>query len=98
MVVIRLKRMGSHKSPFYRLVAADSRNRRDGRFIEELGYYNPLTVPHKLEINKESLLKWMQNGAQLSDTVKGLVKPLGILKEFHSENVEKSKKRKEQQK
>ncbi|HOD42841.1 MAG TPA: 30S ribosomal protein S16, partial [Candidatus Wallbacteria bacterium] len=56
-VVIRLKRMGSHKRPFYRMVATDSRSRRDGRFIEELGFYNPITVPHKLEVNKDNLLK-----------------------------------------
>ena len=93
-VVIRLKRMGSHKRPFYRMVAADSRCRRDGRFIEELGFYNPLTVPHKLEVKKDNLMKWLRDGAQLSDTVKGLVKPLGILKEFHEEKVEKAKKAK----
>lgn len=95
MVIIRLKRTGAHKQPNYRLVAADSRCRRDGRFIEELGYYNPLTKPHKLEVKTENFLRWLRNGAQMSDTVRTLVKPLGILKAFHEEKVAATKAKKE---
>ena len=82
-VRIRLKRMGAHKAPFYRLVVSDSRSPRDGRFIEEIGTYNPLTQPAAVSINEESALKWLQNGAQASDTVRSLFKQAGILKKFH---------------
>jgi len=78
-VRIRLKRMGAKKSPFYRVVVADSRYPRDGRFIEEIGIYNPLTEPAKVEIDKEKALKWIKNGAQPTDTVKALMKKTGII-------------------
>ncbi len=78
-VKIRLKRMGAKKSPFYRVVVADSRYPRDGRFIEEIGTYNPLTDPAKVDIDSEKAQKWLKNGAQPTDTVKSLLKKNGII-------------------
>ncbi len=78
-VKIRLRRMGAKKAPFYRVVVADSRYPRDGRFIEELGYYNPLTDPATVEIDAEKAKKWVESGAQPTDTVKALLKKNGIL-------------------
>lgn len=71
-VKIRLKRMGAKKTPFYRVVVADSRSPRDGRFIEEIGYYNPLTEPAVIKIDEEKAAQWVKNGAQPSDIVKRL--------------------------
>jgi small subunit ribosomal protein S16 len=82
-VKIRLKRMGAKKAPFYRVVVADSRSPRDGRFIEEIGYYNPLTEPAQININEEKALKWLSNGAQPTDTVNNLFRKAGILKKVH---------------
>ncbi|MDR6227288.1 MULTISPECIES: 30S ribosomal protein S16 [Desmospora] len=82
-VKIRLKRMGAKKAPFYRLVVADSRAPRDGRFIEEIGYYNPLTQPAQVKIDEEKALKWLATGAQPSDTVKNLFRKEGLLKKVH---------------
>lgn len=82
-VRIRLKRIGAHKSPFYRLVVSDSRSPRDGRFIEEIGTYNPVTQPAAVTIDEEKALKWLQDGAQASDTVRNLFSKAGILKKFH---------------
>ena len=79
-VKIRLKRMGSKKKPFYRIVVADSRSPRDGRFIEEIGYYNPLTEPAEVKINEEKATKWVQNGAQPTDVVKRLFAQAGLNK------------------
>ncbi|MBQ0078744.1 MAG: 30S ribosomal protein S16 [Eubacterium sp.] len=79
MVKIRLKRMGAHKKPFYRIVAADARAPRDGKFIEEIGYYNPMTEPADVKIDEEKAKKWLGNGAQPTDTVKRLFKNSGIL-------------------
>ena len=79
MVKIRLKRMGAHKKPFYRIVVADVRSPRDGRFIEEIGYYNPMTEPAEIKIDEEKAKKWLGNGAQPTDTVKRLFKQSGIL-------------------
>ena len=79
MVKIRLKRMGAHKKPFYRVVVADSRAPRDGKFIEEIGYYNPLTDPADIKIDEEKAKKWLGTGAQPTDTVKKLFKVSGIL-------------------
>ena len=79
-VKIRLKRMGQKKAPFYRIIVADSRSPRDGRFIEELGYYNPLTEPATVKIDEEKAAKWLSNGAQPTDTVKALFKKAGIIK------------------
>lgn len=78
-VKIRLKRMGAHKKPFYRVVVADSRSPRDGKFIEEIGYYNPLTNPADIKIDGEKAKKWISNGAQPTDTVKSLFKKSGII-------------------
>ena len=73
MVKIRLKRMGAHKRPFYRVVVADSRTPRDGRFIEEIGTYNPLKDPAEIKIDVEAAQKWISNGAQPTDTVRALL-------------------------
>ncbi|MFZ7121178.1 MAG: 30S ribosomal protein S16 [Eubacteriaceae bacterium] len=78
-VKIRLKRMGAKKKPFYRIVVADSRAPRDGKFIEEIGYYNPVSEPVQFKIEAEKAKKWMENGAQPSDTVKSLLKKNGII-------------------
>ena len=78
MVKIRLKRMGAHKKPFYRVVVADSRAPRDGKFIEEIGYYNPLKDPAEIRINEESAKKWLETGAQPTETVSKLLKIAGI--------------------
>lgn len=77
-VKIRLRRMGKKKSPYYRVVVADSRYPRDGRFIEEIGTYNPLTHPVEINIDVEKAQKWMQNGAQPTDTVRALLKKCGV--------------------
>ena len=77
-VKIRLKRIGAKKAPFYRVVVADSRYPRDGRFIEEIGYYNPLTNPVDIKIDSEKAKKWIANGAQPTETVKSLLKKAGI--------------------
>lgn len=79
-VKIRLRRMGAKKSPFYRIVVADSRYPRDGRFIEEIGTYNPLTDPATVTVDAEAAKKWLANGAQPTDTVKALLKKNGIEK------------------
>ena len=79
MVKIRLKRMGMKKKPFYRVVVADIRSPRDGRFIEEIGFYDPMTEPATIKIDAESAKKWLQNGAQPTDTVKALLKKNGVL-------------------
>ena len=80
MVKIRLKRMGAHKKPFYRAVVADSRTPRNGRFIEEIGTYNPLKDPAEINIDNEAAQKWLANGAQPTDTVRALLKKSGCLK------------------
>ena len=82
-VKLRLKRMGSKQKPFYRIVAADSRFPRDGRFIETVGTYNPIAKPAEIKIDKEVAIKWLNNGAQPTDTVKALLKNEGILKAFN---------------
>ena len=79
MVKMRLTRMGQKKAPFYRVVVADSRYPRDGRFIEEIGYYNPLTEPADIKIDAEKAKKWLSNGAQPTETVKSLLKKSGIV-------------------
>ncbi len=78
-VKIRLRRMGAKKNPFFRVVVADSRFPRDGRFIEEIGYYNPQTDPAEIKIDSEKALKWLKNGAQPTDTVRLLLKKTGII-------------------
>ncbi len=78
-VKIRLKRMGGNKRPFYRIVVADSRAPRNGRFIEEIGYYNPISEPKEIKIDNEKAEKWLSNGAQPTTTVKDLFKKNGII-------------------
>ena len=80
MVKIRLKRMGAHKKPFYRVVVADSRTPRDGKFIEEIGTYNPLKDPAEIIIDNEAAQKWLAKGAQPTDTVRALLKKSGAIK------------------
>lgn len=80
---IRLMRMGRKKRPFYRIVVADSRERRDGNFIEILGYYNPITEPAEVKIDEEKALKWLKTGAIPTDTAKNLLSKEGIIKKFH---------------
>ena len=79
MVKIRLRRMGAKKNPYYRIVVADSRSPRDGRCIEEIGTYNPLTSPSTVTVDAEKTQQWIRNGAQPTDTVKALLKKAGVL-------------------
>ncbi len=79
MVKIRLRRMGAKKSPFYRIVVADSRAPRDGRCIEEIGTYNPLAESDAIKVDAEKAQNWVKNGAQPTDTVRGLLKKAGVL-------------------
>lgn len=79
-VKIRLRRMGAKKSPFYRIIVADSRSPRDGRFIEEVGYYNPMTEPVTLKVEEEKVQKWLASGAQPTETVKSILTKSGIIK------------------
>jgi small subunit ribosomal protein S16 len=83
-VKIRLKRMGAKKSPFYRIVVADSRSPRDGRFIETVGTYDPVAEPAEVKIDEELALKWLKNGAKPSDTVRNLFSKQGIMEKFHN--------------
>ena len=79
---IRLQRLGRKKRPFYRVVVIDSRNQRDGRAIEQLGYYNPMTDPAEINVNEERALYWLQVGAKPSDTAKSLFSKVGIWERF----------------
>ena len=79
-VKIRLRRIGAKKAPFYRIVVEESRYPRDGRFIEELGYYDPTKEPSVMKVDGEKALKWMQNGAQPTETVKKILKQEGVIK------------------
>ncbi|MBU5467675.1 30S ribosomal protein S16 [Virgibacillus sp. MSJ-26] len=88
-VKIRMKRMGSKRNPFYRIVVADSRSPRDGRQIEQIGTYNPISNPVEIKIDEEKALSWMTNGAQPSDTVRNLFSKQGIMKKFHDQKNQK---------
>lgn len=79
-VKMRLRRMGAKRAPFYRVVVADSRYPRDGRFIEEIGYYNPMKDPAEIKIDAEKATEWLKNGAQPTDTVKVILKKSGVIK------------------
>jgi ribosomal protein S16 len=79
MVKIRLKRMGAHKKPFYRVVVADSRNARDGRFIEEIGFFDPMVEPPVIKIDDEKAKAWLAQGAQPTEVVRDLLKKSGIV-------------------
>ncbi len=89
-VKLRLKRMGSKQKPFYRVVAADSRSPRDGRFIETVGTYDPIKGADKINIDEEKALKWLNNGAQPTDTVKNILSRAGVMKKF-ADSKKKSK-------
>ena len=82
-VKIRLKRMGSKKNPFYRIVVADSRSPRDGRYIENVGTYNPLKEPAEVVLKEELVLDWLSKGAQPSDTVRNILSNEGLMKKHH---------------
>ena len=88
-VKIRLRRMGAKKAPFYRVVVADSRSPRDGKFIENIGTYNPLVTPAEVKIDESLALAWLRKGAIPTDTVKNLLSNLGIMKKFHEEKKSK---------
>ncbi len=81
-VKLRLKRSGAKKAPFYRIVAADSRSPRDGRFIEIVGYYDPTKQPAQVKVDEEKVMKWLNDGAQPSDTVRNILSKEGIIKKF----------------
>lgn len=83
MVKMRLKRMGAKKAPFYRIVVADSRKQRDGAYIELIGTYNPLEKENNIKIDNELAIKWLQNGAIPTDTVKNILSKAGIMKKYH---------------
>ena len=88
-VKIRLKRMGAKKAPYYRVVVADSRSPRDGKFIENLGTYNPLVTPAEIKLNEQLALEWLNKGAIPTDTVKNLLSESGIMKKFHEQKCKK---------
>lgn len=83
MVKIRLRRMGAKKRPFYRVVVADARAPRDGRFIEEIGYYDPTKDPAVIKIDEERAMKWIKDGAQPTDTARSLLRQSGVLRKIH---------------
>jgi len=84
-VKLRLIRMGSKKRPFYRVVAADSRYPRDGKFVEVVGTYNPVALTDNIKVDDEKALKWLRNGAQPTDTVRDILSKAGVMKKFHDE-------------
>ena len=88
-VKMRLKRMGAKKAPFYRVVVADSRSPRDGKFIENIGTYNPLVTPAEINLNEKLALDWLNKGAIPTDTVKNLLSKSGIMKKFHEQKLGK---------
>ncbi len=83
MVKLRLRRMGAKKAPTYRIVAADSRTRRDGAVIDTVGLYNPTTNPASITLDEEKVMKWLKAGAQPTDTVRNILSKQGIMKKFH---------------
>ncbi len=82
-VKLRLKRMGTKGKPFYRIVAADARSPRDGRFIENVGIYNPLTDPAEIKVDEKIALKWLNEGAKPTETVRSILSKQGVMKKFH---------------
>lgn len=88
-VKLRLKRMGAKKKPFYRIVAADSRTKRDGITIEDIGYYNPVVEPAEVKIDEEKALAWLSKGAQPTDTVRDILSKYEIMKKFHESKMKK---------
>ena len=88
-VKIRLKRMGAKKAPFYRIIVADSRSPRDGKFIENVGTYNPIKTPAEIKVDEDLALKWLSNGAIPTDTVKNIFSKAGIMEKFHNSKQDK---------
>ena len=88
-VKMRLKRMGAKKAPFYRIVVADSRSPRDGKFIELIGTYNPLVTPAEIKINEDLALEWLTKGAIPTDTVKNILSKAGIMEKYHNSKLGK---------
>ncbi len=88
-VKLRLKRMGAKQKPFYRIVAADSRSPRDGRFIETVGTYNPIKKPAEVKINEELVMKWLNNGALPTDTVRSILSKEGIMAKYDAQKAGK---------
>ena len=95
-VKLRLRRMGNRKRPFYRLVAADSRFQRDGRFLEILGFYDPMEDPYKFQVNREKVLSWLSKGAQMSQTAESLLRKEGIVQAFNINKINLKKNSKTQ--
>jgi len=83
-VKIRLQRMGGKRKPFYRFVVMDSRNRRDGAYLDSLGHYNPIAEPHAIEIDEEKVFKWLGEGAQLSDGARSILSKAGVLNRWEA--------------
>ena len=96
-VKLRLKRMGGKQKPFYRIVASDSRSPRDGRFIETVGTYNPIKNPAEITIDEEKALKWLNNGAIPTDTVRTMLSKNGIMQKYAEAKVKKSSKKTEKE-
>lgn len=90
MVKLRLRRMGAINRPFYRIVAVDSRKKRDGAYLEAVGYYDPKSEPLTLRVDAEKIIKWLEVGAQPTDTVKSLFKKAGVMEQWH--NLKQSRK------
>ena len=88
-VMIRMRCMGAKRKPFYRIVVADSRAPRDGRFIEEVGYYNPVSQPKELKLDEDKIFEWLKKGAQPSDTVRSLLSGAGLMAKLHDEKYNK---------
>jgi len=88
-VKIRLKRMGSKRNPYYRIVVADSRAPRDGRIIEKIGTYDPTTEPEQVELDKEAALDWLKKGAQPTDTVRNILSKQGVMQKYHEDKYSK---------
>lgn len=88
-VKIRMRRVGAKRKPFYRIVVADSRAPRDGRFIEEVGYYNPVSQPKELKLDEDKIFEWLKKGAQPSDTVRSLLSGAGLMAKLHDEKYNK---------
>ena len=83
-VKIRLKRMGAKKAPFYRVIVADSRSPRDGKFIDSLGTYNPLKTPAEIKINEEATIEWLEKGAIPTDTARSILSKAGVMEKYHN--------------
>lgn len=88
-VKLRLKRMGKKQAPFYRVVVADSRSPRDGKAVDEIGYYDPTKTPAEIKIDEEKAIKWLKNGAQPTDTVRSILSNQGVMKKYHEEKMTK---------